>query len=257
MTTLEYEARRETPGPVALVRRLYRAARVLVHIGAGWMLALGLGAFHRPRRRIVRRVTRQWLLTTLSILGVRVKVTGAPARGPALLVSNHVSWLDIPVLGARQELMFLAKDEVRHWPLIGPLAAAAGTLFLRRGRREAGYRRDEIAHYLRRGRTVLVFPEGTTTDGRSVAPFHGRLLGAAAQANVAVQPVTVRYCTQSGRADPSVAFVGEDDFLPHLWRLLARRRIHVRVTFHEPIPASAMDPEALARQARARVADAL
>lgn len=257
MTALEYEWRREAPGPVALIRRLYRAARVLVHIGAGWTLALGLGAFHRPRRRVVRRATRHWLLTTLSILGVRVKVTGAPARGPVLLVSNHVSWLDIPVLGARRELLFLSKDEVRHWPLIGPLAAAAGTLFLRRGRGEAGRRRDEIAHQLRRGRTVLVFPEGTTTDGRSVAPFHGRLLGAAADAGVAVQPVTVRYCTASGRTDPSVAFVGEDDFLRHLWRLLLRPRIHARVTFHEPLPAGAADPETLAQEARRAVAGPL
>jgi 1-acyl-sn-glycerol-3-phosphate acyltransferase len=254
MTALESEAYPATPGPAAQVRRLYRAARVMFHIGGGWILALSLGAFHRPRRRVVRRATRHWLLTTLSILGVRVKVTGAPARGPVLLVSNHVSWLDIPVLGARRELLFLARAEVREWPIIGPLTAAAGTLFLRGGRGEAGRRRGEIAHQLRRGRTVLVFSEGTTTDGRSVAPFQGRLLGAAAEAGVAVQPVTVRYGTADGRTDSSVAFVGEDDFGRHAWRLLSRRRIHAHVTFHKPLPACALDPARLARETRRTVA---
>lgn len=257
MTTLEYDWRRETAGPGAPIRRLYRAVRVLVHLGAGWMLAFSLGAFHRPRRRVVQRATRHWLLTSLSILGVRVKVTGAPARGPVLLASNHVSWLDIPVLGARRELLFLSRAEVRAWPLIGPLAAAAGTLFLRRGRTEAGRRRGEIAHQLRRGRTVLVFPEGTTTDGRRVAPFHGRLLSAAADAGVAVQPVTVRYCTAHGHTDSSLAFLGDDDFPRHIWRLLLRRRIHVHVTFHEPVPAGPMAPDTLARQTRKTVAGAL
>ncbi len=244
-------------GPLAQCRRVYRGIRVILHLAAGLGTAVFLGAFQRPRRAVVRRAVRYWLLTAVSILNVRVKVTGAPVRGPAIVVSNHVSWLDIPVLGAREEFMFVAHDKVRHWPVLGPLAAAAGTIFLRRGRREAEYRRDEIAHYLRRGRKVLVFPEGTTTNGQGVAPFHGRLLAAAAQAGVPVQPVTVRYARATGERDAGVPFVGDDDFVRHMSRLLLRRRLFAHVIFHEPVQARPGAPDELARAARASVAGAL
>jgi len=257
MSTLEYEGAEPRAGLFAQLRRGYRAARLLVHLAAGWGIALSLDAFHRPRRRRVRRASRHWLLRMLPILGARVRVSGAPAREPVLMVSNHVSWLDIPVLGARRELLFLSKAEVRQWPLIGPLAAAAGTLFLRRGRGEAEHRRDEVRHQLALGRTVLLFPEGTTTDGRGVAPFHHPLLGAAVDAGVAVQPVTIRYQTRSGRADRSVAFVGDDDLVGHLWQLLLRKRIHVHVTFHEPLSSRHAHAQTLARTARQRVVEGL
>jgi 1-acyl-sn-glycerol-3-phosphate acyltransferase len=260
MTTLERSlSSPEAPGFGAHLRRLYRVARIFGHILHGWVLALALDAFRRPRRPVVRRATRRWLIRTLAILGVEIEVDGEAIRGPALLVSNHVSWLDIPVLGSLRELHFLSKAEVRDWPLLGPLAAAAGTLFLRRGRGEARRRRADIAHQLGRGRTVLVFPEGTTTDGRAVKRFHGRLLGAAGDAGVPVQPVTVRYCTETGEIDPAVAFIDDDEFSHHLWHLMLRDRIRVRVTFHEPLVSRGdeADTDALADEAREAVASAV
>lgn len=166
-------------------------------------------------------------------LGLRIRQQGAPATGPALLVSNHISWSDIPVLGGTVPLRFLSKAEVGRWPVIGWLARQAGTLFIVRGGGRAREARQEIATTLCGGQSVLIFPEGTTSTGLTVLPFHSRLLQAAADANVAIQGISIAY-TRQGRPDHLAPFIGDDEFQSHLLRLLRQPAVDVTVVFHPP-----------------------
>lgn len=171
-------------------------------------------------------------------LGFRTRFEGQPASGPVLFVSNHVSWSDIPVLGGRAPLRFLSKAEVARWPVIGWLARQAGTLFITRGGGRAGEIRAEIASALTAGQSVLVFPEGTTSSGLTVLPFHGRLLQAAADAGVAIQPISIAY-TRNGQPDHLAPFTGDDEFQQHLPRMLRHPAVDVTVLFHSPQKVSA------------------
>ncbi len=177
-------------------------------------------------------------------LGFRVQQEGAIARGPVLFVSNHVSWADIPVLGGIAPLRFLSKAEVARWPLIGWLATQAGTLFIRRGSGRAGESCSEISRALNQSQSVLIFPEGTTTVGLTVLPFHSRLLQSAVDSGVMIQPITIGY-RRAGQPDHLAPFVGDDDFQRHLWRLLEQPPTLVSLIFHEPV---AVNPDTDLRQ---------
>ena len=134
------------------------------------------------------RVTTWWHNRLADILGLTITVAGHRPQPPALLASNHVSWLDIVVLGALTHTDFLSKAEVRRWPLIGWLAARSGTLFIQRGNGEAAAVSEQIAERLRDQGLLTLFPEGTTTDGRQVRPFFSRLFAAALDTGTDVIP---------------------------------------------------------------------
>jgi lyso-ornithine lipid O-acyltransferase len=240
-------------GPLRVsLRRVWRALAVTLHILYGLLLALLIGAYWRPYRPMVKSATRHWLRRLLAILSVRLDVQGAPIEGTAFLVCNHVSWLDIPLIGVQRPVHFLSKAEVRDWPLIGLLAQAVGTLFIRRGSGESLRKSEEIAVHLRAGRSVLVFPEGTTTEGHSVKRFFPQLFAAPALAAVPVQPLAVRYLDDEGCLDPAMAFVGDDEFHLHLWQVLGREQVRVEVRWGEPLRADP-DRDALARQSHEAV----
>ncbi|WP_165856991.1 lysophospholipid acyltransferase family protein [Marinobacter sp. JSM 1782161] len=190
-------------------------------------------------------------------LGFQVNVRGQRPDGPVMLVCNHISWSDIPILGSIVPLRFLSKAEVRNWPVIGWLAKQAGTLFIRRGSGQAAVAREDIARTLRERQSVLVFPEGTTSVGITVLPFHGRLLSAAAEAGVPILPMTIGY-RRDNHPDPLAPFIGDDSFDRHLVRLLKQPAVTVDVVLHEPVSVAANDDfQALARQLRATVEDGL
>jgi 1-acyl-sn-glycerol-3-phosphate acyltransferase len=239
----------ERPARVT-ARRCWRALRVLVHLLAGILEAVWLRAGRDPHRVVILNAKRRWCLRFLTILGVELRVQGPLRAGPVLLVSNHVSWLDIPVIAAARPCYFLSKAEVAEWPVIGWLARAVGTLFIRRGGGESKAKTEEIRGRLDRGHGILVFPEGTTTDGTGVRRFFPQLFAAAGD-HAPVQTVAVRYRDEQGRLDTSVAFINDDEFHHHLWRLLGRRRIIVELTFGAPLPLD--EPRALAREARERI----
>ncbi|WP_111657176.1 lysophospholipid acyltransferase family protein [Isoalcanivorax indicus] len=252
--------RRRGASPWPPLRRLWRLLRVLLHIGYGLWLALRLRAVQAPHTAPVRRAARQWAAQLLRLLRVEVVWCGPAPQAGAFLASNHVSWLDIPVLCAHGDVHFLSKAEVQDWPLVGRLALAAGTLFIRRGSGESRLKADEIAAHLRSGRTICVFPEGTTTDGHAVRRFFRPLFAAPVQAAAPVQPVALRYRNEQGHPDSQVPFIGDDAFHTHLWALLLRDRIRVTVTCCAPLPAAevaAMTPEQLAETTHALVQRAL
>ncbi len=175
-----------------------------------------------------------WAKGVLRALKVELVVTGQPGfKGPLMLVANHTSWLDIAVLHAGLFSRFVAKHELRPWPVIGFMAAQSGTLFLeRRSRRDAMRLVHQIAKCLQDGEVVAVFPEGTTSDGTSVLPFHGNLLQAAISVNAPVQPVHIQYLdSRSGRRSAAPNYVGEVHFLVSLWATLCAENLSVSVHF--------------------------
>lgn len=200
-------------------------------------------------------VVRWWHRRLCRCLAIRMRVNGALAPR-VLLVANHVSWLDVPVLGAQGRIGFLSKSEVRDWPLIGWMSAVAGTLFIERGAYQAARLITRIGERVSDDRPVAIFAEGTTSNGLSVRRFHPRLFAAAQRPGVRVQPVALRY-GRDGQADLLTPFVGDDELIPHLLRLLRQPAIDVEVSFLEPIEPDGMDRRSLADAARAAIADRL
>ncbi len=252
----------------ALVRELVRALRALrvgLHVTNGvWIAYLGFAAlrlsgFDRDGARR-RRLVRWWMRHLLHILNVELRVSGAAPVHGALIAANHISWLDIPVLGALLEAGFVSKQEVRTWPIVGGLAARAGTIFLARGARDTvTLAADHLTWTLHQGRAAIIFPEGTTTDGGNVRRFHARLFQAAVRTRAPVQAVALSYpCAHDARAaHPAVPFVGDTDLITHLWRLLGEERLVAQLHFCAPLVAVGRARRALAEQSRTQVAQAL
>lgn len=200
---------------------------------------------------------RLYLTGLCHLLGFRIIRSGAPISGAALLVSNHVSWTDIAVLGASVPLRFLSKSEVADWPVIGWIARDIGTLFIERTAGRTAQVRGQIAATLDQGHCVLVFPEGTTSDGRGVLPFRGRLLPAATESSKPVQAITLAY-RRKGEVDAIVPFVGSDSFQNHLVRLLSKPAIEVTLVFHPPLwPADQHSGQQMAAHLHNQVAQSL
>lgn len=243
-------------GPWPQLRRVWRVSRIVIHLLWGFMLALLLGAFWWPQQPRVLAAKQRWCQRFLRILGAELTVTGTPLGGSVFLVGNHVSWLDIPVIASQRHLYFLSKAEVGEWPLIGLLARAVGTLFIKRGSGESGGKAREIASRLQQGHTVLVFPEGTTTDGTGLRRFFAQLFDAPLLASTPVQPLAIRYLDGMGAPDTAMAFIGDDEFHHHLWGMLLRRELRIRLHFCEPLEAD-RDRKGLCEQARERISQQL
>lgn len=221
-------------------------------------LKLGLGT----RRHIPTLYHR----ILLRLIGVRVQVRGAPAaERPLLILANHSSWLDIPVLGSLTPLFFVAKSEVAGWPLIGLLARFQRTVFVDRQRRHAtGSVNREIAARLGAGDPVVLFAEGTSSDGNRVLPFRTALVGAAREAfaageAVVVQPLAVAYVRLQGlpmgrRHRAVAAWFGDMDLAPHLMDVLRHGAIDVEVSFGAPVRLDAAhDRKEVTRESEAAV----
>jgi len=199
------------------------------------------------------------------LLGVRINLVGTPhTDGPTLVAANHVSWLDIVVLSAVVPLSFVAKREVNTWPFFGALARLQRTVFVHRDRRHAtGNSRDEMQERLKAGDTLVLFPEGTSSDGFTVKPFKSSFFAAADTEGVIVQPVTLAYAghrnlPMNRRLMPFYAWYGAMDLPPHLWEALKTGPIEVTVICHEPLALSGeMNRKALARHAETLVRQGL
>ncbi len=238
----------EPAAPAAAVpRAVLRITTVAALVLAGIMLS-PLGG------RIPAEWVRRWCRTIVRAMGVRVRFTGTPAPdGGLLLVANHVSWLDIPLLAAVRPARMLAKTEVRQWPVAGALAARGGALFIERDRlRALPGTVARIAAAMAEGAAVVAFPEGSTWCGRAHGRFHRAVFQAALDAGVPVQRVRLRYRQEGkGAASTAAAFVGEDTLLASLWRVARARNLVAEVDIRPVIPPGAHpDRRALARAAQ-------
>jgi 1-acyl-sn-glycerol-3-phosphate acyltransferase len=153
-----------------------------------------------------------------------------------MLLANHISWIDPFALNASVPSRFVAKAEIRAWPLLGMLVTLVGALYIERGRRHAvASMNHRVRDRLKDGETVAVFPEGTTTDGRSLLPFHSNLAAPALDVGADCWPVAIRY-TESGAPSTAAAFIGEMSIVTSLWNILVARRLQIEVAFLEPVP---------------------
>ncbi|MFF3068700.1 lysophospholipid acyltransferase family protein [Kitasatospora sp. NPDC057936] len=247
----------EASPEVPHLRRALRLALCLAAVVTGVALTVPVRFLpHEPRDRMIRL----WARALLRSLGVTVRLdkpTGAVGGG-MLVVANHVSWLDIPLIAAGRPGRSLAKTEVRRWPVLGPLVAWGGTVFLDRDRlRTLPDTVGAVARELRAGHPVIVFPEGSTWCGRESGRFRPALFQAAVDTGAFVQPVTIRYRLADGRPTSAPAFVGEDGLLTSLARVVAVRGLVAEVTFLPPIPAPEPQPTRWgARRELARAAQA-
>ncbi|GGQ17716.1 1-acyl-sn-glycerol-3-phosphate acyltransferase [Streptomyces griseomycini] len=243
----------EPTATAAVVPRAVRAVRAVVRLTAVGLLVLAGIALLPFGRWIPARPVRRWCRWIVRAAGVRVRVVGAAApTGGLLLVANHVSWLDVPLLAAVRPARMLAKSEIRRWPVAGPLAARAGVLFIDRDRlRALPDTVARIAGTLRGGAAVAAFPEGSTWCGRARGRFHSAVFQAALDAAVPVQPVRIRYRTARGAPVTAVAFVGDDTLLASLWRVASARGVIAEVEVRAPIPPEGpADRRALAAAAQ-------
>lgn len=202
-----------------------------------------------------------WIASTYyaslcSLLRIRIRVAGAPVRDNAVMfVSNHVSWADILVIGSIAPVAFVAKCEVANWPLVGTTARLQRTVFVDRSRRQqTGDAVSQIVKRLNGGVSVVLFAEGTSSDGNRVLPFRSALLGAVEEAaaahaggadRIVIQPMSISYTGQYGmpmsrRQRPLVAWYGDLDFMPHISAFVAQGAIDAVVSYGEPISAAAI-----------------
>ncbi len=175
---------------------------------------------------------KYWSKILLALCGVRVTQRGTPIlQGGVLWVVNHISWLDIFVLNCVRATAFVAKSEIRHWPLIGWLAAGAGTIFIERASRHAVHKVGHAmqAHFARE-QAVGLFPEGTTSSGFDLLPFYANLFEPARKAATRIQPVALLYFHQERRSDLA-AFVGEQTLLESLWCVLSSSGLSIEIHF--------------------------
>lgn len=224
-------------------RALTRLLRLLSHVLRGAVTA----RWQLPKLPADQRaqLVEQWAQEFLTHAGITLQIQGArPTQGPLLLVSNHQSWLDIPTLHAARSCRFVSKAEIARWPIVGHLAAAAGTLFIQRGsRRDTQRIVQAMAQALQAGDMVTVFPEGTVGNGRNLLPFHGNTLQAAIDADVAVQPVALTFVdAHTGQASylPCEAYLDEP-MLRSLWRTLQTQRLVAVVHYGTPEKAQGRD----------------
>lgn len=217
-----------------LIRRLIRLTRLALHLVTGVLLIVSMRYVMRwpIQDKRYRRGVSWWLRHIVGIVGGRMQVQGQPAPQNTLLVANHVSWLDIPLLGGLANVYFLSKQEVRAWPIIGWLAAKAGTLFIQRGARDAARQANAlIAERLQAEGNVLIFPEGTTTEGLDMKRFHARLFAGATEAQAAVQAIAVQYLDTTGQVSRQVPYVKQQNLMENLWNVLAEPYVTIEVNF--------------------------
>lgn len=219
------------------IKIAWRFSQLMFHLLFGMILA----AIFLPRKMnsgsIAARLSTWWHDRLCRIFGVTQVIQGEINPTPTLFVANHISWFDIPAVGAAIPLHFLAKDEIASWPVIGWLAHKTGTLFIRRGSKDAA--RQSIAGIttvLQGGSHVLVFPEGTTCDGVKLGFFHSRLLQAAIDAGVMIQPLAITYPHADG-IHPHAPYVGDVQMFDSAMNFMASDDITVSLHF---LPA--LDP---------------
>jgi 1-acyl-sn-glycerol-3-phosphate acyltransferase len=248
------KAANRTPIPLRLLRLTRLALHLLRGLAIAWLLYPRLS---EPEQQAQKR---RWSGTLLYILSVSVHEKNAPKElpGRCMLVLNHISWLDIFVVDARFPATFIAKSEIRSWPVVGWLCTLIGTLYIERGKRsEARRARQIIAAELERGTLIAVFPEGVTTFGRSLERFHSALFQPALDAAATLQPVALRYLDAAGRHTDAAGYVGDTSLLETVWSIVSTRHMVAEFNLLAPISVHAQTRRSLAEKAEGAIAGAL
>ena len=238
------------------MQAIFKMLHGLWHVLAGWYTIYFRFPQLSPQQSEAR--VQVWAAQLLRIWGIGLEVRGQPVlTGPALMVCNHISWLDILVIHATRHCRFVSKSELREWPLIGTLATGAGTLYIERESRKDALRMvKEMARALMAGDVLAVFPEGTTGDGFDMLPFHANLIQSAIDADAPVQPLALQFVdSKTNEISMAARFVGDDTLVGSIWRTLNAEGLKAVVNFGELEMANGQDRRAWAQTLRGEVMD--
>jgi 1-acyl-sn-glycerol-3-phosphate acyltransferase len=237
---------------------VFRGSRVCLHLAYGLLLAVFYPHLNQTRQH---RTLKNWNRQLLAILNIGILIEGeqpAHGKGGCLIVANHVSWLDIIVLNAIHPSRFIAKSEVRDWPVIGWLCRRCGTVFIERAsRRNTATVNRHISLLLGQDVSIGLFPEGTTTDGKQVGSFYPALIQPAIDAGIRLLPMALRYQNKDGKQEFAAAFIGEMTLARSIWNILRCTRQNALVVFTPGLPAENANRRVLARTAHDAIAQAL
>ncbi len=245
---------------MSALRIFYRGLLLTTVVLSGSLITLLVQRGVMPPGSLQAGFTCWWHRRVADALGIRVHIRGTPNPHGTLFIGNHVSWFDIAAIGGRLPVHFLSKAEVQRWPLLGWLATRAGTLYIERGGRAAASEAiAAMTGVLKRNHHVLLFPEGTTTDG-SVKKFHSRLIQSAVEAGCDIQPVAIRYPrpnlhgpdvidNDAGPTHPAVLFTDDTGFAESALSVMSARGITVEVTFLDPVASAGRRRDELAAHA--------
>ncbi len=238
---------------------VYRAVRIAVHLLYAVVIAALLLPWLSAKTRT--RVERRWNSGLMNILNIKIRLSGVVpdlSVQNMMLVANHVSWLDIYLLNAVRPVRFVSKVEVRSWPVVGWLASKTGTLFIDRSKRHDTARvNNEVSAVLSMGGCVAVFPEGTTSNGSLLLPFHSSLLQPAVNSQSQLWPAAIRYSNADGSLNTAPAYIDELTFVDSLSMILSQTVIYADLEFMPPIAASGMARRELCSAAETVIAQAL
>jgi lyso-ornithine lipid O-acyltransferase len=213
----------------------WKLLRISLHLAYGLAITLLFIRDGIHNSNTASRLFIWWNNRLCHIFKAHINIRGEMSTEATLYVMNHISWFDIPVLASQQPLHFLSKAEVKSWPLIGWFTQRAGTLFIQRGVEGAAENSlNEITQCLQSGGSVVVFPEGTTTDGSGLRNFHGRLLQAAINAKVKIQPIALRYPYKAG-INPYVPYIDDMSFMDSVFGLAKSKPLNVELHFLQSI----------------------
>lgn len=214
------------------MRAVFKLLRGVWHVVVGWFTIY----FRFPQLNQQQRDARVqvWAMQLLRIWGIDLEVRGKPVTiGPALLVCNHISWLDILVIHATRHCRFVSKSELRDWPVLGTLATGGGTLYIERAQRKDAMRMvKDMAKSLREGDVLAVFPEGTTGDGIGMLPFHANLIQSAIEAEAPIQPLALQFVdAKTNEISMAARYIDDDTLLDSVWSTLNARGLKAVVNF--------------------------
>jgi len=217
---------------------IFRALRRAVALGSVLAFCIPRLWLWRLRGPLTLERRARWGQATgrqmIASLGIRIKVTGHPPNG-GLLVSNHLSYLDVLIYGTVLPCFFVSKAEIRRWPFFGWMSRAGGTIYVERSSRSSAISvAEQIAERLQGPISVLLFPEGTSTDGSRLLPFRSRLFAPAVEAGAPVTAAAIRYVVADGTPERELCWFGDAAFLPHLWKALGTPGFSAEVSFGEP-----------------------
>ncbi len=237
----------------------WRLSRAVLHLLHGLVIIkLRFGGYSHTQRE--SRIA-WWSGKMLRVLGLELVVTGdlPPSSVRTLVVSNHVSWLDIAAIhSVVPQARFVSRADVLKWPVIGSLVAGAGTLFIERERKRDALRvvRD-VSQALHAGQTVAVFPEAQVSDGHGLLPFHANLFQAATSTGATVLPLCLRFCDADQKTSAVTNYTGDTTLLQSAWRVTCARKLVVRVRVLGAIDVEGLDRREVAAVSRAAIHEAL
>ncbi len=249
---------RNRPAMKSKIRLYYKLFRIVILFIHGLTIAAGLfpvlSFIYSARDAKIKKdaIKTRWLQRFSAIVNLHIGKDGELPDRRAILVSNHISWLDIIVIGQYLPAYFVAKSDIAGWPVIGYLAKQGGTIFIRRGNKQhIRTTAEKMVWLLRQNGNIIAFPEGTTTNGDEVLHFHSSLFQPALLTRSTIQPVALQYL---GAAKEHAPFIGDDAFVPHLLKMLALDKIEVQLSFLPVINNSGKNRHAVSLEARSAIA---